>query len=208
VKQRGKAEVSEEFELANMNNLGSLLEVGGTVAAPRVTKYQLQKAPYLDVESVKVQFLELHSSWSHPHAPEPLFKETFGSLDDMKKRWHIPEQTRGYEYKVVAGQGLMFSGDMENDVAIGTKTVWPSIGTKIRASININDVCADHFIALYPARDFHWAYGTFGAIKVAFNCDQLVIYTAASKKAYPGFKPGTEEPKKCRGQGFTSWKSS
>ena len=88
--------------------------------------------------------------------------------------WTYPSKSKAYTYGF--DDGLWFTGDPNTKTTIRTKTTMPQ-NTMIKATIDKNDACSNHYIAITKQKDLKFFWGTpKNAIYFMWNCNQKYIF--------------------------------
>ena len=116
------------------------------------------------IDTVRVTSLEIKG--------EPIFTEAFDGANTAM--WTYPSKSKAYTYGF--DDGLWFTGDPNTKTTIRTKTTMPQ-NTMIKATIDKNDACSNHYIAITKQKDLKFFWGTpKNAIYFMWNCNQKYIY--------------------------------
>ena len=99
------------------------------------------------LDTVRVTSLEIKG--------EPIFTEAFDGANTAM--WNYPSKSKAYTYGF--DDGLYFSGDPNTKTTIRTKFTMPQ-STIIKATIDKNDACNNHYIAISKSKDlkFFWEH--------------------------------------------------
>jgi hypothetical protein len=119
------------------------------------------------LDNVRVTSLEIKG--------EPLFGDTCEAENNAI--WEYPKKSENpKDYHYGFEDGLYFSGDPNYKTTMHTKTSVPA-NTIIKATIDRNEACSNHFIAISkkPELKFYWGIPK-DAIYFMWNCKQKYVY--------------------------------